>query len=158
MKEGSSAAQSERGRAHVSVLVASDWAPIRAFENVMRSNPEAVYGDLLPALRRANLRIVNCECALTSAPQPVWKSGAVFKGLPEHGRALAAVPFKVACLANNHVFDYGTAGFRDSLRILHRNGIKTVSAGMNEEEAWEPFTLRVGRARITIVNVSEGDG
>ena len=44
------------------------------------NDPESVYGDLLPVLRRADLRIVNCECALTSATSPVWKSGAVFKG------------------------------------------------------------------------------
>ena len=49
------------------VLVASDWAPIRAFDSIVRDDPEAVYGDLLPVLRRADVRIVNCECALTSA-------------------------------------------------------------------------------------------
>ena len=64
------------------VLVASDWAPIRAFEPIIRDAPESIYGDVLPVLRRADLRIVNCECALTSASAAVWKSGAVFKGEP----------------------------------------------------------------------------
>ena len=94
------------------ILVAGDWAPIRAFDPVVRANPEAVYGDLLPLLREADLRIVNCECALTSVATPVWKSGAVFKGAPEHVKGLTAVPFEVACLANNHVLDYGVAGLR----------------------------------------------
>ena len=64
------------------ILVASDWAPIRALEPVVSRDPQAVYGDMLPVLRAADLRIVNCECALTAASRPVWKSGAVFKGLP----------------------------------------------------------------------------
>jgi len=55
----------------VSVLVASDWAPIRAFDPVILGDPAAVYGDMLPVLRAADLRIVNCECALTSASGPV---------------------------------------------------------------------------------------
>ena len=44
---------------------------------IVRERPEAVCGDLLPVLRRAHVRIVNCECALTSTSAAVWKSGAV---------------------------------------------------------------------------------
>src|SRR5512136_3118300 len=139
------------------ILVASDWAPIRAFEPIVSADPLAVYGDLLPALRRADLRIVNCECALTGAGAPVWKSGAVFKGRPEHAQSLAAVPFEVACLANNHVFDYGLAGFKETLRVLRRNGIRTVGAGSTLAEAAAPLRLSVGGERITVVNFSEGE-
>jgi poly-gamma-glutamate synthesis protein (capsule biosynthesis protein) len=139
------------------VLVASDWAPIRAFEPVVRERPEAVYGDLLPVLRRADLRIVNCECALTSATSPVWKSGAVFKGDAAHVAGLGAVPFEVACLANNHVLDYGVAGLREHLRVLTRAGIRTVGAGLTEAQALVPLSLRVAGQAIHIVNISEGE-
>jgi poly-gamma-glutamate synthesis protein (capsule biosynthesis protein) len=139
------------------VLVASDWAPIRAFGPIVRAEPESIYGDLLPILRRANLRIVNCECALTSAATPVWKSGAVFKGEPAHVKGLTAVPFEVACLANNHVLDYGVAGLRESLRVLHRHGIKTVGAGLTDEQAHAPLTLTIKGQTIHIVNISEGE-
>jgi poly-gamma-glutamate capsule biosynthesis protein CapA/YwtB (metallophosphatase superfamily) len=139
------------------ILIASDWAPIRAFDPVISRDPEAVYGDTLPSLRAADLRIVNCECALTRADKPVWKSGAVFKGLPAYIAGLTAVPFEVACLANNHVFDYGLKGFRETLEILHRNGIRTVGAGMTFEQATAPLTLTVKGTRITIVNFSEGE-
>ncbi len=139
------------------ILVASDWAPIRAFERIVSGDPEAVYGDMLPVLRRADLRVVNCECALTAAGQPVWKSGAVFKGLPAHAAGLAAVPFEVACLANNHVFDYGLSGFKETLRVLRRSGIRTVGAGLTLKEAGSPLSLTVKGARITIVNFSEGE-
>src|SRR5512143_2106405 len=139
------------------ITVASDWAPIRAFEPVVSRDPEAVYGDLLPALRMSDLRVVNCECALTAARRPVWKSGAVFKGAPSHVAGLTSAPFEVACLANNHVFDYGLSGFRETLRVLRRNGIKTVGAGLTFEEAAAPLTLTAGGERVTIVNFSEGE-
>jgi poly-gamma-glutamate synthesis protein (capsule biosynthesis protein) len=139
------------------IIVASDWAPIRAFEGLMSSEPAAVYGDLLPALRAADLRIVNCECALTRAAKPVWKSGAVFKGRPEHAAALTSVPFEVACLANNHVFDYGLAGFKETLRVLRRNRIVTVGAGLTFDEATAPLRLTVAGQPVTIVNFSEGE-
>ena len=139
------------------VLVASDWAPIRAFDAIVRDHPEGVYGDLLPVLRRAHLRIVNCECALTRASKPVWKSGAVFKGEPAHVRGLTAVPFEVACLANNHVLDYDVAGLRESLRVLERHGIATVGAGLTEAQAHAPLACQAGGQRIHVVNFSEGE-
>ena len=141
----------------LSIVVASDWAPIRAYEPIVSRDPKAVYGDMLPILRAADLRIVNCECALTDADKPVWKSGAVFKGLPAHVAGLTAVPFEVACLANNHVFDYGLKGFRETLEVLPRNGVLTVGAGLCFDEAIAPLTLEAKGTRLTIVNFSEGE-
>ena len=141
----------------LSIVVAGDWAPIRALEPVIRTDPEAVYGDLLPVLRGADLRIVNCECALTAARRPVWKSGAVFKGLPRHIAGLVAVPFEVDCLANNHVFDYGLAGFRETLDVLRGSGIRTVGAGLSFDEAIAPLTVTIRGTRVTILNFGEGE-
>jgi poly-gamma-glutamate synthesis protein (capsule biosynthesis protein) len=139
------------------VIVASDWAPIRAFDSLVRTRPAAVYGDVLPLLRDAHLRVVNCECALTRATRAVWKSGAVFKGAPSHVRGLTAVPFDVACLANNHVLDYGIAGLAETLDVLHRHGIRTVGAGLTEHAACTPLALTVNGVRLHIVNFSEGE-
>ena len=139
------------------MIVASDWAPIRAFDPIVRDRPDAIYGELLPLLREADLRIVNCECALTRSAHGVWKSGAVFKGRPAHVRGLTVVPFDVACLANNHVLDYGMAGLRDTLRVLRRHGVRTVGAGLSEREACAPLSLTVNGVRVHIVNFSEGE-
>jgi poly-gamma-glutamate capsule biosynthesis protein CapA/YwtB (metallophosphatase superfamily) len=108
-------------------------------------------------LRGADLRIVNCECALTRARKHVWKSGAVFKGLPAHIKGLTFVPFDVACLANNHVFDYGVSGFRETLSVLGRSGIRTVGAGLTEAQAMAPLTVPVKGRKISILNFSEGE-
>ncbi len=147
----------KRSNRSISILVASDWAPIRAFDEPMRRRPESVYGDLLPTLREADLRIVNCECALTKATRSVWKSGSVFKGEPAHVKALTAVPFDVACLGNNHVLDYGVAGLRDTLAVLHDHGVRTVGAGLTDAEAHRQLTVNIRRTRVHVVNISEGE-
>lgn len=141
----------------VSIVVAADWAPIRALEPVFRRAPEAVYGDLLPVLRAADLRLVNCECALTAARKPVWKSGAVFKGLPRDIAGLAAVPFEVATLANNHVFDYGLEGFRETLGVLRGAGVRTVGAGPTLDEAARPLELTVAGTPVSVLAFGEGE-
>lgn len=139
------------------IVIASDWAPIRAFDDIVARAPEAVYGDLLPVLRGADLRIVNLECALAGVASPVWKSGSVFRGRPEHVRGLTAVPFEAVTLGNNHVFDYGTEAFRETLTLLGENAIRTVGAGMSPDDARRPLILEVKGVRIGIVNFSEGE-
>ena len=80
-----------------------------------------------------------CECALTRATQPVWKSGAVFKGEPAHVRGLTRVPFDVACLGNNHVLDYGLRGpARDAATCSAGTASRPSAPGMTEEEACAP--------------------
>ena len=144
-------------QARAEIVIASDWAPIRAFEEIIARSPEAVYGDVLPVLRQGDLRIVNLECALSTDASPVWKSGSVFKGRPEHISGLTAVPFEVVTLGNNHVFDYGTEAFRETLKLLGDHGIRSVGAGMNAEEARRPLVLEVKGVRIGIINFSEGE-
>ena len=144
-------------QAQAEIVIASDWAPIRAFDAIVAHSPEAVYGDVLPILRQNDLRIVNLECALSGYAAPVWKSGSVFKGRPEHINGLTAVTFEVATLANNHVFDYGPESFRQTLDLLSENSIRSVGAGMSVEEARRPLILDLKGVRIGIINFSEGE-
>jgi hypothetical protein len=144
-------------QAQAEIVIASDWAPIRAFDGIVARSPEAVYGDVLPVLRQSDLRIVNLECALSGDGSPVWKSGSVFKGRPEHIRGLTAVPFEVVTLANNHVLDYGPEAFSQTLKLLGDNSIRSVGAGMSAEEARRPLIVDLSGVRIGIINFSEGE-
>jgi poly-gamma-glutamate synthesis protein (capsule biosynthesis protein) len=145
------------GEAQAEVVICSDWAPIRGFKDIILQDPEAVYGDLLPELRDSDMRIVNLECPLVDNGRPVFKSGAVFKGLSGHISGLTRIPFEVATLGNNHVFDYGTEAFVKTRDLLHQNNIKTVGAGMSLEEAAAPLIIGSRGVTIGIVNFSEGE-
>lgn len=139
------------------VLITGDWAPIRLFEPIIAQNPEEIYGDLLPVLRQADLRITNLECPLTNSDNQVWKSGSMLKGLPVHISGLTAVPFEVVTTANNHVFDYGQEGFSETHRVLSENRIQSVGSGQSCREAQKPLILDLKGVRLGIVNFSEGE-
>jgi hypothetical protein len=47
------------------------------------------------------------------------------------------------CLANNHIMDYGSAGLRDTLQVLQREGISHFGAGTLDENCGNPLVLRV---------------
>ncbi len=146
-----------RVRSHdAEMILTGDWAPIRSFEKIIDKSPSAVYGDLLPVLRKSDLRITNLECTLFGRT-PVPKSGSVFKGQPSHVEGLTVVPFEVVTLANNHVFDYGIDAFRLTRELLERNSIGFCGAGMSEREACRPLIVDAKGVTIGIVNFSEGE-
>lgn len=147
----------QSGDTQSEVVICSDWAPIRGFKDIIFKDPEAVYGDLLPELRNSDMRIVNLECPLVDKGTPVAKSGAELKGISGHIAGLTRVPFEVATLANNHVFDYGTDAFDQTRELLHQNNILTVGAGMSLEEAADPLVVTSRGLTIGIVNFSEGE-
>ena len=124
---------------------------------MIESDPHAVYGDVLPLLQNAHLRLVNLEAPLSDIGTGVCKSGAVFKGNTCHVKGLTAVPFSAVTLGNNHVLDFGIEAFEQTARLLDRHGIARTGAGMTRQEAQAPLILEAQGVRIAIVNISEGE-
>ena len=155
-QNGTWRAETPRGPEY-EICIASDWAPIRAFDRIILQDPEAVYGDMLPELRASDLRIANLECPLTRSESAVSKSGSVLKGVPGHIAGLTCVPFDIVTLANNHVFDYGPDAFRETSDLLGAHGIRGLGAGLNREAAMAPLVVELGETRIALISFSEGE-
>lgn len=139
------------------LVIAGDWAPIRAFAPLIESDPKAIYGDVLPVLQNADLSLVNLEAPLSDIGREVCKSGAVFKGNTCHIKGLTAVPFSAVTLGNNHMFDFGAEAFRQTAGVLDHHGIARTGAGMTQKEAEAPLIMEAKGVRIAIVNISEGE-
>ncbi len=139
------------------IIFASDLAPIRGFSQVMKEQPEAVYGDLLKHLKCADYSIVNLESPLCCPDGLITKSGAAFSGEAEHIGALKTANFKAVVCANNHTFDSGLAGFRQTRQILHDNGIADVGAGENIFEARRELAFEVNGVKFALFAISEGE-
>lgn len=144
-------------KAEAEIIISADWAPIRTFEPIIKNSPEAIYGNVLPELRNADLRITNLECPLIKTGKPVWKSGSVLLGHPDSLPGLTSVPFEIATLANNHMFDYGIDGFKETLSHLKAHSIRTVGAGLTASAASSPLQIDLKGCRLAIVNLSEGE-
>ena len=123
-------------------------------EALEREGPEHVWGGMLPALRRADLLLVNLECALTTRRQR-WHDGRYkafsFRSDPRHVAALQAAGVDLAVLANNHVMDFGVDGMRETIRVLDGAGIAHAGAGEEVRSARASVHLRAGDLRVAIV-------
>ena len=139
------------------MIFASDLAPIRGFAPLMKADPEAVYGDLLPLLKGSDCNIVNLESPLYSGGEFIVKSGAAFSGDPEDVAVLTAGNFRAAVCANNHTFDRGDEGFFRTRETLLANRIACVGAGRDLREARKPHVFTLNGLRIALFTISEGE-
>ncbi len=58
--------------------------------------------------------------------------------------------FDVVSLANNHIWDLGEEGLRNTINVLNNNGIKYCGAGMNAREASRPAEIEKDGLRVAI--------
>lgn len=142
----------------VRILVAGDYCPRERQEALIRrGRVEELFGSVLPALRGADLSIVNLECALCTRGRPIRKSGPNLKVHPDAAAALTAAGFDAACLANNHILDFGGAGLAATLDVLKRRRIGRFGAELSLAAARRPLTVRRGGVRISMLGFAENE-
>jgi len=131
-------------------------------ERLKTMQPEEVWGDVLPHLAQADLRIVNLECALTNHIREwtrTWKMFH-FRADPDAVRVLQAAHIDACALANNHILDYEERGLRDTLRVLGASGIRHAGAGANAAEAAAPAMLEAqgaARCRVALLSFTDNE-
>src|SRR5215207_9844110 len=88
--------------------------------------PEQLWGDVLPLLGSADLRIINLECAITDHKQPWTRTPKVFhfRADPPAVEVLRAARVNVCSLANNHTLDFEERGLLDTTEHLKVAGIR----------------------------------
>jgi poly-gamma-glutamate synthesis protein (capsule biosynthesis protein) len=106
-----------------------------------------VWGDALDELRRADLRIVNLETAVTRSNTAWPGKGIHYRMHPDNVACLTAAGLDACVLANNHVLDWGREGLAETLASLSAAGLRTAGAGTGEAQAWAPLGLALGQGR-----------
>ena len=106
--------------------------------------PEQLWGDVLPLLGSADLRIINLECAITEHKQPWARTPKVFhfRADPPAVEVLRTARVDACSLANNHTLDFEEQGLLDTLEYLEAAGIPYAGAGRDRDEATQPALLR----------------
>ena len=131
-----------------------DWSPGIGLSGAPLHDPAAFYGGLYAVLQRADLNLLNLEgvFAPTDAA-PRLKDG---RTLPLPPAALPVLrPFRLVCLANNHIMDYGETGLRRTLGLLAENGLAWEGIeGLRDAPALPPVERPDW---LYILNAAEGE-
>ena len=123
-------------------------------ETLRAARPEEPWGDVLPLLDSADLRIINLECAITEHKQPWSRTPKVFhfRADPLALEVLEAAHIDACSLANNHTLDFEEQGLLDTLAHLEAAGLRYAGAGRNGEEAARPALLEGGVALVAFTD------
>jgi poly-gamma-glutamate capsule biosynthesis protein CapA/YwtB (metallophosphatase superfamily) len=132
-----------------------DIMPARGVDSALLSADGLanVFGDTLPILRSCAFLVGNLEAAATARGEPARKS-YTFRFSGKALEPLARAGFRYLSLANNHSFDFGAAGFLDTISALEKAGIGTSGAGVDEQAAAVPFATRVEGQEIRVLSFS----
>lgn len=110
-----------------------------------------VWGDALPLLNGADIRIINLETAVTNRGEPWPGKGIHYRMHPKNLDVVSAAGIDCCVLANNHVLDWSYPGLAQTLDSLHAAGLATAGAGANLEAARTPATIEFGPVRVIVV-------
>lgn len=140
---------------NVSVAVTGDVMFARKMPNVlsMDSSPFAGVSDVVS---NVDLLLVNFENAATSSGNAV-KGDVPLSCDPSYVPLLKANNNTVASLANNHAFDYGIEGMKDTVKNLKDAGITPIGAGETEDEAHQAVVKEINGRKITILNYMDSN-
>lgn len=124
----------------------------QAFEE---RNVETAFCDIPPIFKACDRVIVNLECALTDSENRISKFGPNLKAPKETADVLVDAGVTDCALSNNHIFDFGVEGVRDTLAELDRVGLKWTGFGKDLEDSKKNHTIVIDNVTVTVINVCE---
>lgn len=113
---------------------------------------------LLTAMTEADLCCVNNEFTFSQRGTPMEGKAWTFRSNPENVSVLTGLMgVDLVTLANNHIYDYGSEAFSDTLDTLSSAGIAYVGAGETLEEASAPFYFDLQGVTVAVVNATRAE-
>ncbi len=112
---------------------------------------------LVTAMQDADLCCINNEFSFSTRGSAMSGKAYTFRSDPSNVSLLVEMGVDLATLANNHVYDYGADAFADTLTTLENAGIAYVGAGMDLDEAMEPYYFEMQGFTIAVVNATRAE-
>jgi poly-gamma-glutamate capsule biosynthesis protein CapA/YwtB (metallophosphatase superfamily) len=134
-----------------------DWPSDAHADRFLRSvDFRYIWGDVLEELDHIgpDLRLINLETAVTTSGD-AWEGKEVhYRMSPQNVPCLTAAGIDCCALANNHVLDWGYAGFEETLQTLRKAGFTGVGAGETLKEAQRPAVFELPNGgRVLIFSI-----
>lgn len=122
-----------------------------AATSIERGDYRYPFWRVAPLLRRATLAMANLEGPLSDRGQQL----NMFRGDPRFLEGIRYAGIDLVALANNHIMDYGTEAFLDTLERLNAAGVMYVGAGTDLASARRGRLLNLGGVRVGFLAYTE---
>ncbi|MCR4938578.1 MAG: CapA family protein [Treponemataceae bacterium] len=112
---------------------------------------EPVLTDTIPILKNSDFTIGNLEGAVTARTENALKT-YTFKFKKAALPYLREAGFDYLMLTNNHCYDYGEDGFKDTLESVAAAGFVTSGAGLNRQEAGQFYRTKLKGHDVSVLS------
>ena len=138
------------------ILIAGDLVPTESTAAYYaKGDIDRLFGKVKDLVKGHDRFIVNLECALTDSTNAIKKFGPNFKGPKEAAKTMKALGITDVALANNHVFDFGIEGLRDTVAALEGAGLPYFGIGENDTDSRRPYFMEIEGKTVAVINVCE---
>lgn len=122
-------------------------------------DPLYPWGNTLPLLKEADIRIGNLECVLSDIGKPWSKTPKVFhfRSDENNSESLTKAGIDIVSLANNHVLDYEERALLRMLDLLDENKIQHSGAGKDWQKAVQPAILEVKGQKMGMIAFTDNE-
>lgn len=142
----------------VRILIAGDFAPRARITQLIE---EERYSDFLSDVRqytsKADYSIVNLEAPIvySTDAKKIDKYGPHLRCDYRTIHAVKYSGFDMVTLANNHFYDYGIVGVKNTLDVCRKERIDVVGGGINIMEASKTVYKEIKGIKIAFINCCE---
>lgn len=137
------------------ILIAGDISVCDSAELFANGNVEGLFNDVTDEFKKADEVIVNLECAVTNKETEIKKFGPCLKAPIQTVETLKKTGVTACAISNNHIFDFGIAGAKDTLEKLNESQMKWTGFGENDLLARKNMLLTDGKVKVAIIAVCE---
>lgn len=141
----------------IKISIAGDFVPRNRITTLIDEDKyEEVFGEIKNLNEAMDYRIVNLECPVVNGQtSSIHKVGPTIYCRERDIQLLKYGLFDGVTLANNHFYDYGEQGVKDTLETLNSQGIDYVGGGRNIKEASATLYKSFHGETLAIVNCCE---
>jgi len=144
--------EEEKEESFITLIAVGDIMLSRTVDQKMKEYQDYKYPFLKTAglIQKADIAFGNLECPITLG-RIIDIFEMVFRANPETVEGLKCAGFDILSLANNHSFNFGVQGLKDTFRYLNEAGIIYIGAGQDKQEAHRPKILGVKGIKIAFL-------
>ena len=118
---------------------------------------DILFGDVQGIMKNNDFVFVNLETAITDcdASNNIKKFGPCLSAPKQTVKILKELGVDLCGLSNNHTFDLGLQGVKDTFDALHEYGMEYTGWGKDYEDSRKDYIVRKNGEKIAIITVCE---
>lgn len=125
----------------------------------LKVNSKEIFGEFIDTIKEADIAVYNQEFPVTQSSKiyPTKKYGLTSRSSADSLIPIVNAGFNYASLANNHIFNRGILGLKDTINNLNKLGITSFGAGEDIEAARKVLYIEKKGIKLAFLNFAENE-